>query len=308
MQKINASILTCGVILALLTSCDINGDNSSSFTYIDPNSSSNVFVYNIDFSKKDDLSNLIQTFTDKTLSVKEIESVLKILNTNDLYANNSKLTIKESNLYDYSNNDNAETVFDANNFDSLLEMNLTRDNNNYNVVGDATLDYYGIDEDGTVKDYDINDGKYFVNIDITSSTIMQILDLKEETLNKEYSYYLTDYNLQNCLNLTQTDYFLDAINDIKSSTFYSENEKVFYGEIKDDLSINLGISAKKLFNVNSEETKPHTISYSTTVDIVLKDGMITKLVYSDLVEAEFTDNKESKLLEEKTITNELSII
>ncbi len=289
----------CATLTFILCSCN-SYNTHSSFSYSDPSSSfDNVFVFDVDFSNDSQLNNSLNEQI-------EIDDLLSILTTNDLYNNISKVTYKNYNLYDYGQNDNYETlesVYDDGNYLIDMTLDITRDNTSYTASGNIYFkqDKYILNEnDELINDsYTVNDGLYSVTHDVNNRTLLRKFDFKNELFNNENQYYLTNYNLEQLLNLTNTNYFLDYYHSILNLNSEASPSLSYQNNV---YTLKL-LSTKTVINDNQDQL----ISNEQGVEINISNGVITKLEYFNCNYGSFVDGSvENKLLSEYRIINELS--
>lgn len=289
----------CASLTFILCGCN-SYNNNSSFSYSDPsNSFDGTFVFDIDFSNNNQLND---SLNGQTL----IDDLLSIISTNDLYSNVSKVTYKNYNLYDYGQNDNYETlenVYDEGNYKIDMTIDIVRDNASYTASGNIYFnqDKYVLNEnDELINDsYTINDGVYSVTHDVNNRTLLRKFDFNNEELNKENQYYLTNYNLEQLLNLTNTNYFLDYYHSI----FNFDNKSKQSLDYQNNIYTLKILSTKTVLNDNQDQL----ITNEQGVEINISEGIILKLEYFNCNYGSFVDGSvENKLLSEYRIINELS--
>lgn len=309
MTKLLKILTFCVSFVFILTSCNSSQDDTSSFIYqystTDP-----YFVLDLDFSNLDDISNYLETTSSNDETY--IDGLINIISSNDLYANKSYVEIVEQDLYDYGQNDDYEnnvSNLDEGNYQISYIYDITRDNDSYSVSGNLqyhSVTYYQGSSGLSLSSItSITDGVYSVSVDTTNYRIVQSYDYGVDSLNSENVSYLTNTNLYNALNLTESeDYYALYVNELESGFYTSQDRSLVYDSTTKEATLSLNLSTT--YEVGDEMEQ--TLIYTVSLVYQISDGMITTIEYKNNIDATYVYNDVTytKPLKIHTITNSLS--
>lgn len=299
MKQKSSKLLILATIF-LLVGCSGGGVSSNddfSYSEPDPYIPPTLDPKDYDFGKNNILKDYIVSIgktSGATLTNAEIDEVLNKVPANDMHINKVERESVDNYLYDFGANDVGENIIlDKDNY-RIRETEVINRNDAL-CIADGDLTYFKeAFEEATIN----ATGTYSLSVDLDTILINETKDYDVDLLDVSNQDVFTISYYKEYLNLVHSDAFIEKMQE--------DYEKPVFNDYDKSLEATLGNNTITISQVMTKTIlhNGETSIYSSSYEIIIEDGVISKTTYNYQEKDEF-DTVFREILEVEQYSHEI---